>query len=279
VLSALKNAPLDPDEIRKATGSACRNLGAEGKKKGLTTTLPVALGKLQVQGDIRRIPLNGRLDQQRYRYALWRPNPLAKTKLSFEEASAELARRFFHWNAPATLAEFQQFAGTGVKAAKAAVDPLRLVPLAPGSDLLVFAEDREQYDSFTVPKQPSYSLISSLDAIILCRFPLAALLDPADAKRKILGDKKPIVLGDAWEPPSHAILDRGRVVGLWEFDPQKQAIAWTSFISVDKALKEAVARTETFVREQLGDVRSFSLDSPASRVPRIEAIRKMQAGR
>jgi len=28
------------------------------------------------------------------------------------------------------------------------------------------------------------------------------------------------------------------------------------------------------VRERLGDARSFSLDSPKSRVPRIEALRK-----
>ena len=35
----------------------------------------------------------------------------------------------------------------------------------------------------------------------------------------------------------------------------------------------AIAKTEAFVREQLGDVRSFSLDSPASRKPKIEALR------
>src|SRR5579862_534151 len=130
VVKALEKGALDPDQIRAATGKASRNLGDEGKKKGLTTTLPLALGKLQASGDIRRVPVNGRLDQQRYRYALWRPNPLAKFKLSRDEAMTELARRYFTWIGPATAAGFQTFSGLGVKAAQAAMAPLKLVPLA-----------------------------------------------------------------------------------------------------------------------------------------------------
>ena len=56
VVSALEKGPLDPDGLREVTGKAVRNLGAEGKKKGLTTTLPVALEQLQASGDIRRVP-------------------------------------------------------------------------------------------------------------------------------------------------------------------------------------------------------------------------------
>jgi hypothetical protein len=73
--------------------------------------------------------------------------------------------------------------------------------------------------------------------------------------------------------PSHAILDRGRIVGLWEYDPEAGGIVWASFGIDDAALREAVARTEAFVRDDLGDARSFSLDSPASRAPRIAALR------
>ena len=39
VLRALEAGLLDPDEIRAATGKASRNLGEEGKKKGMVTTL------------------------------------------------------------------------------------------------------------------------------------------------------------------------------------------------------------------------------------------------
>ncbi|MEO6446363.1 MAG: crosslink repair DNA glycosylase YcaQ family protein [Gemmatimonadaceae bacterium] len=52
VLKALRTGVLAPDEIRDATGSASRSLGEEGKKKGIGTTLPLALGRLQARGDI-----------------------------------------------------------------------------------------------------------------------------------------------------------------------------------------------------------------------------------
>jgi hypothetical protein len=74
--------------------------------------------------------------------------------------------------------------------------------------------------------------------------------------------------------PSNAILDRGRLVGLWEYDPESESIAWTSFIRSNADLEKAVHCTEDYVRTQLGDARSFSLDSPKSRVPRIQALRK-----
>ena len=137
VVKALAKGPLDTDELRQAVGGAIRNFGPEGTKKGLATTLPVALGELQAQGEIRRVPVNGRLDQQRYRYALWRPNPLAHSKLSREEAYGELAWCYFHWIGPATLADFQAFAGVGVKAAREATAALRLVPVDQDADHLM----------------------------------------------------------------------------------------------------------------------------------------------
>jgi hypothetical protein len=84
-------------------------------------------------------------------------------------------------------------------------------------------------------------------------------------------------LGGLSDLPSHAILDRGRVVGLWEYDTNAGSIAWMPFITPDKALKQAVEHTQAYVRDQLGDARSFSLDSPKSRAPRVEALRKAHA--
>ena len=51
VVSALAKGALDTDEIRQAAGGAIRSLGEEGKKKGLTSTLPLALGFLQSAGE------------------------------------------------------------------------------------------------------------------------------------------------------------------------------------------------------------------------------------
>ena len=43
VVRALSKGPLEPSQIREATGNASRSLGEDGKKKGITTTLPLAL--------------------------------------------------------------------------------------------------------------------------------------------------------------------------------------------------------------------------------------------
>jgi hypothetical protein len=81
VLTALEKAstPLDPAGIKAATGDAVRNLGEEGRNRGQSTTLPMALGLLQSRGEIRRVPVNGRIDQQRYGYVRWSPSPLSGT--------------------------------------------------------------------------------------------------------------------------------------------------------------------------------------------------------
>lgn len=274
VIDALSGGPKDPEAIREAAGGAVRNLGEAGKKKGLTTTLPVAIGKLQSAGEIRRVPVHGRLDQQRYRYALWSPNPLTLFRLSQDEVYVELARRYFRWIGPATPDEFRWFSGLGVRASKEALEPLKLAAL-PGSDnRLMFAEDLDAFRSFQRPKKPHYVLVSCLDGMTLLRRDVKGVLAPEDAKRKVFCEKSHRAASELSDLPSHGLFDRGRLVGLWEFDPGTQSIAWSSFIARDKALAEAVKATEMFVRDQLGDARSFSLDSPKSRAPRIEALRK-----
>jgi hypothetical protein len=262
VLDALANGPLEPKELREHLGGAVREFGPEGVKKGMATTLPVALGKLQEEGHIRRIATNGRFDQQRYRYTVWSPNPLAGFALSAEEAQTELARRYFTWTGPATLAEFQWFSALGVKAAKAALAPLGLVPLAEGDARLIFPADLEKLRAFKLPRKPAYTLTAGIDGLVLLRRTLAELVD----------GEHPLLAGKT-DLPSHAIFDRGRLIGLWEYDVETESIAWTAFVTQDAALKKAVARMENYVRTQLGDARSFSLDSPKSRAPRIAALR------
>lgn len=271
-MKALEKGPKDPRELKESLGSAIRNLGEEGKKRGVTTTLPLALGRLQSVGQIRRIPLNGRLDQQRYAYDLWSPPPLEKVKLSAGEAYAELARRYFRWIGPATLRQFQWFSGLGAKASKASFEPLGLVAVEKESELLILPDELDALHAFQPAKEPDYRLVSGLDALFLLRRSLMEHIDPIDQKRPLLMDtKKKSLLQDL---PNHAIVDRGRLIGLWEFDPLSGSIAWASFVAPDKRLKAAVANTEEYVREQLGDARSFSLDSPESRLPRITALKR-----
>jgi hypothetical protein len=101
-------------------------------------------------------------------------------------------------------------------------------------------------------------------------------MTPQAAKAKVYGDKGIVELGGLSDLHSNAILDRGAIIGLWEYDSEAASIVWATFVPGDKALRDAIARTEDCIREQLGDARSFSLDSPKSRTPRIEALRKAQ---
>jgi hypothetical protein len=277
VLDALAGGPMDTDTLREAVGSAARSLGEEGRKKGIGSTLPLALGRLQPAGEIRRIPTNGRLDQQRYRYALWRPSPLAGFRKSKEEALVALARRYFAWIGPASAAEFQTFAGLGLKAARGAMAPLRLKPAPGAGERLLLDSDLDAFAAFRTPREPRYALVSSLDGITLLRRDLKGVLAEGDEKRKVVADKGGVALGGLADLPSHGIFDRGRLVGLWEYDVDRGAIVWMAFVAPGKDLRAAVERTETYVKDELGDARSFSLDSPKSRAPRIESLRR--AGR
>ena len=143
------------------------------------------------------------------------------------------------------MSEFQWFSGLGVKAAKDAVAGVRLDSY---EDWLMLPEDCEAFDKFEIPKHPQYVLVSSLDGMALLR-------------------------GPRTEWPNHAILDRGNQVGLWEFDTATECIVWQATVKPDKALRDAVAKTEAYIREDLGDARAFSLDSPKSRVPRFASLR------
>ena len=273
VLAALEDRILDPRELRAELGDAVRNLGTEGKKRGTTTTLPLALGRLQAWGKIRRVSVNGRLDGERYRYALWQPSPLEREGPSGPEVYSELARRYFHWTGPASLAHFRWFSGLGVKAAKEAVAPLGLTPLEEGSDLLLFPEDLEALQEFRIPNEPRYALVGSIDGVLHLRRDLDLLLPEESAERAWLERFGLRTQGGLVDLESHGILDRGRLIGLWEYDPAVGQIAWTSYAPRTSELEAAVGRTEAFIRDQLGDARSFSLDSPESRKPRLAALR------
>jgi hypothetical protein len=143
-----------------------------------------------------------------------------------------------------------------------------------GSHRLLTPLQHEALASFKVPKSPLYVLTSSLDGIALLRRAAGSLLEEVDWKSTLIKEKKSSDLGGFLDLPDHGIFDRGRLVGLWLFDPETASIAWTSFVKKDKALETAVKQTEAYVRDQLGDARSFSLDSPKSRAPRIAELRK-----
>src|SRR5205085_9572366 len=139
------------------------------------TTLPLALGRLHVAGEVRRLSTTGRLDNQRFRYALWRPNPIAKVKLDEAAAASQLVQRFFRWMGPATVQEFAWWAGLGVKAAAVACAAAGLVPDGEGRLLL------PEHKAALAAAKPSkaIALVPFRDNYPGLRRDLSALFDPA----------------------------------------------------------------------------------------------------
>jgi hypothetical protein len=259
---------LDPLALREELGEAVRHLGEDGRRRGQSTTLPAALGMLQAAGEIRRVPLDGRLDRQRYAYTRW---SAPRTGLDDAAARVELARRYFDWTGAATLAHFRWFSAFSAAAARQAMAALDLVDL--GGGLFLPADSLASFRSYEREPAARCALLAGIDGLMLLRRDLAALLDPADAIRPLPGGRTGERVGTAPDLPDHAIVDRGRLVGLWQFDPDEGEVVWWAFGPVGDALHDEVARVEEYLRTQVGDARSFSLDSPKSRAPRLAALR------
>jgi len=273
---ALDGKVIDPRDLKGMIGGAIRGLGAEGKKRGVTTTLPLALGKLQSEGLIRRVPVNGRLDQQRYGYTLWQSPP--RCDLTEEELHIELGRRYFRWIAPATTAQFAWWAGLGARAARAAVVALKLVPLADSDERLLSAEDKDALHAFKGDSGPRFALLGSIDTLCHLRRDVSGLLSDSDRQTEIRGNKSMVPANVLSDLPHHAIVERGQLVGYWDYDSERSRIAWRTFGQPQAELGAEVERTEAFIRDQLGDARAFSLDSPEGRASRIAALTAPSSG-
>lgn len=269
ILHVLSEAdgPLDPKQLKDELGGSVRSLGEEGRKKGVSTTLPTALGLLQADGRIRRVPINGRLDQQRYAYTLW---GLPRTTLGPEEARAELIRRYLGWTGGATLRQSQWFTGFTVTQSKAALAAAGAaeIPTAGGGALWMLPDDVDSLSAFTAPGKEQIQLLAGTDSLVLQRRNSADLFAEADKGRKLLNS----TLALQPDLPDHPILDRGRIIGLWQYDPGKARIAHWVFHGPTPAVTRRIAEVEAWIQEDLGDFRSYSLDSPASRQERIDAL-------
>lgn len=266
---ALKESsdPLDPRQLKDQLGDSVRSLGEEGKKKGAATTLPTALGLLQADGRIRRVPINGRLDQQRYAYTSW---GLPPSKIDDDAARRLLLERYLRWTGGATLKQSQWFTAFTVAQTKAALAGVGAVevPTANGDVLWMLPDDVERLADFQEPGDEQIQLLAGTDSLVLHRRNSADMFAEEDKGKKVLDT----TLALQADLPDHPVLDRGRIIGLWQYDPGKERIAAWTFAKPTAAVSKRIAEVEAWIRDELGDFRSFSLDSPASRQLRIDAL-------
>lgn len=260
VQRALEEGPLDPRAI--STRVSPRHLGDEGKRRGMTSTLPLALSRLQIGGHIRRLPQEGRLDTERFRYARWVEGP-RPTELDETTVAQDMAARYFDWAGPATEREFRDFTGLPARLTKTVLGSLSPCPDDPTR--LMRSEDIEAFAAVR-PTEGRTILLASIDSWLHLRRNHASLMDETAIARLGTG---------LTELDSHPIVLDGAVVGLWEFDHAAQRIAAKSW-RPSEAVERAVAETEAWIAGELGDFRAFSLDSPKSREKRIELLRSAE---
>jgi hypothetical protein len=239
---------LSGDAIRDAVPARLvQSLGEPGKKLGDATTLPVALRRLVVAGEARRVPAGNRLDGNRF---VWvRAESSSVTAIREEDVDRELAARFFSWAGPSTRAELAAWAGISQAEAKAAMAELDLAAVPP--DRWVLAQDRGDL-SRAAP--PSVRFLPFRDNYAFFR--------------KTIG------------PPEvsthHQVIVEGRPAGMWEWEPERRSIVWATREKLPAELaEEAEARAEAlaeFVRADLGDVRFYALDNEKNRGKRLAAI-------
>ena len=179
-------------------------------------------------------------------------------------------RRYLGWTGGATLKQAQWFTGFTVAQSKAALQAASAVEVsAPGGESLwMLQQDHDAISAFRTPVEEQIQLLAGTDSLVLLRRNSADLFAEADKGKRVL-DSTLALLADL---PDHPILDRGRIIGLWQYDPTAERIAYWTFDKPTNAVAERIGQVEEYIREDLGDFRSFSLDSAASRQKRIEAL-------
>jgi hypothetical protein len=266
VAEALATGPLPVDQIRdRVPARLIRNLGEAGRKLGDTTTLPVALRELQVEGRALRVPADGRWDSERFVYRLSQP----PEHVEDGELDGQLAQRFFTWAGPATLEEFAWWANLGTKAARAAISKLGLEPVRVAG----WSDEAWQFPGAPKAEAAGLKVLPFRDSFLYFRRNLAVFLDARCQKVELLDfNNKLKPLSRQQTLHHHAIVLDGRLIGAWEYDPENEDIAWTVW-EEGRGVKRAVEEAAAFIREELGDLAFYALDAGRARRMRIESLR------
>ncbi|MBP7149180.1 MAG: winged helix DNA-binding domain-containing protein [Acidobacteria bacterium] len=270
-LQALAAGPLTPDALRKVMpAGSVRSLGEAGKKAGLSSPLPTALRTLEFEGRVTRVLPEGRLDTERYAWALAPTDPFARARLP-EDATglhALLAARFFRWAGPASRADFAEWSGLAQREAAAAIAQLRLAPVAVegyADEAFVFPDDLDALAAAKASPRPA--LLSFEDNAVTLHGGARVLTDPRHHARKVesWGMARPTTLGEARHVSLRPIFRAGVIAGFWEYDPRRAAIVHELLDPLPKAalgaLGAEIESLRAFLADEVGHARSFALDT------------------
>jgi len=263
VLAALTE-PMTTDAIRKACKGEIPSFGDAGKKVGLSSPLPLALRLLELAGKIERTLDSGRLDTERY---LWRKaaGKLAPPAPDHVARIARVVDAFLGFAAPATLAQMSAWSGHPQRDLKTALAKLDAVPVEVEGvgEAYVRAADLKAR-----PPSPRGTALLALEDNYLNNHGVGAVTDPRHHAFEVDlwgGSGKPAPIGKAHHVLSRSIVIDGLVAGFWEVDPRAAGAVWHTFDPAPRALAreldELTARAATFLVDELGHARVFTLDT------------------
>lgn len=267
-----------PDELLVAFGDA-------GKKLGESTNLPLALRSLEAAGRVRRISADGRLDSARYVYELAPRNPLEEADLPEDDAGvfARLAARFCAWAGPATADEFAWWAGLPKGKAKRAIADAGLATVAVdgwAADAHLPAEDLDDLLALDPELPSSVRFLPIRDNYLYFRREAWLFTDEDPHEIRVLSTRmQPQTLAEAGSIFSQTIFHGGRLVGLWEHDPDGEdgpevhvRLYPDLGTRIEADVEQARAELETFIVDELGNPATWPMDSAKRRATRLAAL-------
>lgn len=287
VLEALEQGPLTTSQIKSAVpDGTVRRLGEIGKKVGISSTLPPTLRTLEFAGRVERLPVDDRLDHEKY---VWRRPPIAPDLDGQPDDPKAIARplaeRFFRWAGPATLDEFAKWSGLNKGQCKAGIAAAELVAVrieGYADEAWIHAEAADTLAEAT-PFGHGVSLLNFADNYLSLHQSPRIFCDAAHTGRTANSwgrGVKPIA--EAEYLHTRAVLHGDRLAGSWEWDPDAGAVVAVPFAPLPKAESEALAAQAEdltgFITEQIGHAKSTSIDSDKNLRKRVTLVRAQGRG-
>ena len=296
VLEALaEHGPLSTDGLRKVLpATAVRSLGEQGKKAGVSSTLPPALRILEFAREIERVPEEGRIDRERY---LWRlpedagspdaPNApdgrQPETTDSLPELLSEIAALYLRAAGLSTVRAFAGWCGVSQRDAKGAL-------VGVGAEVVEVEGEDEPYfldrhssaaaEAAKAEDSPAVALLPFEDNLLALHGGPRLLTEPAHLSLEVPSWGRPnrLTLAKAKHLSYRSFVADGALAGFWERDPDDGELIVAPFrrpgAKTRRAIEEAVAATGAFL-ESFGHARSFSLDTDEELAKRAAALRRM----
>lgn len=285
-----KQGPMTTDQIRRALPEkAVRALGETGKKVGISSTLPPALRRAEFDGLIERTLEGGRMDTERY---LWRvPTKSVFEEFDVPEAASELhpvfADLFLRTAGVSGVKAFAAWSGLNQTQSKAAFAALDLVELAAEGEkdpvfVLASMKDKLLGEKAQAAAGEAVAFLPFEDNLLSPHGGLQWMVDEAHhaIEVPVWGMPRMAPLNKAKHVMLRSIVAGGKASGFWEYDPDDGRVVTWLFDKAGPQVKARVAAEAdalgSFIRDEVGHGRSFSLDTDEELRKRAGMLRKMK---